>query len=177
MNGVGKNVRITMRLAGAMLLVCFALVACQRQQEPLSAGRIAPDFRAVDLTGRTFYLNAELKLPVVLTFFATWCAPCRDEMPLLSEVQRRFAGRATILCVVVDPENADRVRSMVSGLNMPYPFLLDEGLHTMQAYGVRALPATFVIGVDGRIRSTFQVFGEDEKRALIDLLTRLTGES
>ncbi|HPQ68239.1 MAG TPA: TlpA disulfide reductase family protein [bacterium] len=156
------------------LVFCLWLAACQRPSAPLSAGRVAPDFRANDLTGRTVYLNAELKKPVVLTFFATWCAPCRDEMPLLSEVQQRFAGRVTVLCVVVDPENADRVRSMAAGMATPYPFLLDEGQGIMQAYGVQALPATFVIGVDGRIHSSFLVFGEVEKTALTELLTRLT---
>jgi len=165
--------RTTMRLTVA-LVICFLLAACQRPSAPLSAGREAPDFRADDLTGRTVYLNAELKRPVVLTFFATWCAPCRDEMPLLSEVQQRFSDRITVLCVVVDPENAERVRSMTSGLAIPYPFLLDEGQGIMQAYGVQALPATFVIGVDGRVLSSFQVFGEDEQAALTELLTRLT---
>ena len=159
-----------------VLVVCLLPAACQRPSAPLSAGRVAPDFRADDLTGRTVYLNAELKRPVVLTFFATWCAPCRDEMTLLSEVQQRFSGRFTVLCVVVDPENAERLRSMAAGLATPYPFLLDEGQGIMKAYGVQALPATFVIGVDGRIHSSYLVFGEDEKAALTELLTRLTDD-
>lgn len=177
MNVAGDKVWVHIQRASTMLLICLAIVTCRQPQEPLSAGRIAPDFRAADLTGRTVYLNAELKQPVVLTFFATWCAPCRDEMPLLGEVQKRFTGRAAVLCVVVDPENADRVRSMAAGLNTRYPFLLDEGQAIMRAYGVQALPATFVIGVDGRIRSSFSTFGENEKKALIDLLARLTRES
>jgi len=119
------------------------------------------------------YLNAEIKRPVVLTFFATWCVPCRDEVPLLIDLHRRFGERVGFLCVAVDPENVDKIRSFVNDVNVPYPMLLDQDRKIMSAYGVDALPATFVIGVDGRIRSVFSRIGEQEARLLADELTRL----
>ena len=137
-------------------------------------GKLAPDFRANDLTGRTIYLNAELKRPVVLSFFATWCAPCRDEIPYLIDLHRRFEGRATILCIVVDPENTDKVRSIASSLSITYPILMDEGQKIMESYGAGTLPSTFLIGPDGRIRSHFKGFGEAEAKALAASIERLT---
>ena len=156
--------------------VLLALVACcAKGGAPLQAGAVAPDFRLSDLTGRTVFLNAELRRPIVLTFFATWCAPCREEIPVLIAFQRRLGDRAQILCVVADPENIDQVRSTAAGLSIPYPMLLDEGQRTMRAYGVRALPATFLIGRDGRIVSRFGVLGESEAGMLYDAIERISG--
>ena len=154
-----------------LLLLVFC---CAKGGTPLQAGAVAPDFRLGDLTGRTVYLNAELRRPVVLTFFATWCAPCREEIPVLIALQRRLGDRAQILCAVADPENVDRVRSIAAGLSIPYPMLLDEGQRTMRAYGVRALPATFLIGRDGRIVSRFAALGESEAAMLYDAIERIS---
>ncbi len=161
------------RRASLLALALLLATACSRPSAPLEAGGVAPDFRAVDLTGKTIYLNAELTRPTVLTFFATWCAPCRDEIPLLIDLHRRYAGRAGVLCVVIDPENKGKVRSLATGLQIPYPVLMDEGGDIGRAYRVSALPVTFLLGTDGRIRSRFGAFGETEATALARELDRL----
>jgi len=109
---------------------------------------------------------------VVLTFFATWCKPCLEEVPRLVDLQRRFLGRATFLCVVADPENRDKVRAIAAGLSIPYPMLLDEGGSIRSAYAVHGLPATFLIGTNGTILSTFTYIGEDEAQALAETIER-----
>ena len=160
------------------LLVAVVLIAaaCSHSGSDPQVGSLAPDFRAEDLTGRMVFLNAELKRPVVLSFFATWCAPCREEVPRFIELHDRLGDSATILCVVVDPENKDEVRSLVSGLQIPYPMLMDEGQRIKSSYGVWGLPATFVVGTDGRIRSRFTYVGEDEARALAETVERMLGK-
>ena len=160
------------------LLVVFLLVAaaCSRSGSSPQVGSVAPDFRAEDLTGKTIFLNAELERPVVLTFFATWCAPCREEVSRFIELHDRLGGSAGILCDVVDPENKDEVRSFASGLDIPYPMLMDEGQKIRSTYGVWGLPATFVVGTDGRIQSRFTYVGEDEARALAETVERMVGK-
>ena len=153
------------------MAIAIAASACSRSY--LAAGSTAPDFRADGLTGRTVYLNAELGRPVVLTFFATWCKPCMEEIPRLIELHRLFGGRLKILCIVVDPENKDKVRSIASALSIPFPMLMDEGQKIRSAYSIRGLPATFLVGTDGRIRSRFSYIGEAEARALADAVRRL----
>lgn len=163
-----------MQRTSRLLAVLAILAAACTGSDPLPrAGERAPDFRANDLTGRMVYLNAELALPVVLTFFATWCRPCLEEVPRLVDLHRRFAGRATFLCVVADPENRDKARAIAAGLSIPYPMLLDEGGSIRAAYAVRGLPATFLVGTDGNILSTFTYIGEDEARALAEAIERL----
>lgn len=154
------------------IFVPVMLVGCP-PGELLKAGDKAPDFRADDLVGRTHYLNAELKRPVVLTFFATWCAPCKLEMPLLIDLQRQLNGRAQVLCVVIDPENRDRVQTFAAGLSIPFPLLLDQGQKIKQAYGVTELPVTFLIGTDGIIRSRYGPLGPAEIDDLRKQVTRL----
>lgn len=162
------------RLAFVIICAVWAATPACRQSVG-QAGASAPDFRLDDLAGRTVFLNAQLTHPVVLTFFATWCAPCREEIPFLADLHEKFKDDIRILCVDVDPENIDKIHSLANGLKIPYPILLDDGRKTMQLYGVRELPATFLIGADGRILSRFQAFGESEMRALTQALESLTG--
>lgn len=162
----------------AILLVGFLILlsACHGSKR-LQAGQVAPDFRAPDLTGRTIYLNAELTRPVVLTFFATWCVPCRDEVPLLIEQYKRHQAKVTFLCVVVDPENIDKVRAFADGLNVPYPMLLDDGQRIMEAYRVNSLPHTFLIDQNGKIRSIFSAINEKNIETFAAELARLMDDS
>jgi peroxiredoxin len=172
-----NRARQSTRPIGAILTAFLVLaVACADPGGLFQAGAMAPDFRLADLAGRTVYLNAELRRPVVLTFFATWCAPCRDEIPALSALQRRIDDRVRVLCVVVDPENIDKVRSIASGLGIPYPMLLDERGRTKTAYGVTTLPVTVLIGTDGRIVSRFEALGDMEIQVLSAAVERLAGE-
>ena len=159
-----------------LVAVLIVAAACSRSESSPQVGSVAPDFRAEDLTGRTIFLNAELERPVVLTFFATWCAPCREEVSRFIELHDRLAGGARILCVVVDPENKDEVRSLASGLEIPYPMLMDEGQRIKSSYGVWGLPTTFVVGTDGRIHSRFTYVGEAEARALAETVERIGGK-
>jgi len=155
----------------AILAVLIAATSCHRSRP--QAGASAPDFRLNDLTGRTVFLNANLHTPVVLTFFATWCAPCREEIPLLVDLNLKYTGKVSILCVDVDPENIDKIHSIASGLSIPYPFLLDEGRRTMDRYGVRELPATFLIDTNGRILSKYGMLNETGLRSLSEQIERL----
>jgi len=162
-----------MRSLPIIALLLLLPLACSNTGAPMEAGRIAPDFRAQDLTGRTVYLNAELKRPVVLTFFATWCEPCRKEIPLLIDLHDGMQNRITILCLAVDPENLDKLKSMSAELHIPYAVLLDEQRKIMDAYGVSELPSTFLIGTDGRIVSRFRGFDDAAAQSIVDMVRRL----
>lgn len=119
-----------------------------------AAGRInapAPDFEWVAPDGKRVSLGSLRPKAVVLNFWATWCEPCRKEMPLLDKAAAENAGVA-FLAVDLD-EDGDKIRAFFDeiGLKNLEP-LLDVGLATARRYGLASVPSTFFIDGSGTIR-------------------------
>jgi peroxiredoxin len=139
----------------------------------IEAGQLAPDFGAEDLTGERFYLSALRGQVVLLTFFATWCEPCKAEIPLLVDLARQHAGSVRVVCVVIDADNKAAARAIASALAVPYPLLVDEGERIKRRYGVGPLPATFLIDGRGRVRSVYGALTEPDVGPLLATIARL----
>ncbi len=115
-------------------------------------GKPAPDFALLSLEGKTYRLSDFRGKPVVLNFWATWCPPCKAEMPLLDQRAQELKGRAVFLAV-----NFQETREQVQAFVTPYNFqglliLLDPKGITGRKYFVNALPTTFFIDSNGVIR-------------------------
>ncbi len=121
---------------------------------PGAAARIsapAPDFEWVAPDGSKRSLGGLRGRPVVINFWATWCLPCRNEMPLL---ERTAAARPEVTFLAVDlDEDGEQVRAFFDelGLTKLEP-LLDVGSQTARRYGLASVPSTFFVGPDGTIR-------------------------
>jgi peroxiredoxin len=114
-------------------------------------GHPAPDFKLTAVNGEAFSL-AELRgMPVVLNFWATWCPPCREELPELQAASERLTGQVAIVGVN-QAEDPERVRGFVSDLGLTFEMPLDERAVVSQEYRVRSLPTTFFIDRSGVIR-------------------------
>jgi thiol-disulfide isomerase/thioredoxin len=119
-----------------------------------AAGRIgapAPDFEWTDLDGKTVRLSSYRGKVVVVNFWATWCAPCREEMPAL---QRVAASEPDVVVLEVDlMEPGDKARSFLDslGLDRLQPVLDTDGA-TTRRFGVLSLPSTFFVDTSGVIR-------------------------
>jgi cytochrome c biogenesis protein CcmG, thiol:disulfide interchange protein DsbE len=114
-------------------------------------GHPAPDFTLTTLEGQEFKLSALRGRPVVLNFWATWCPPCRAELPELKSANERYAGQVAIVGVN-QAEPAATVAKLVLQLGLAYPIPLDQQGDASRSYGVRSLPTTFFIDRDGVIR-------------------------
>lgn len=146
-------------LAGLLLLALG--LGCERA-EPGPAGGAAgaaesepvpaPAFTLPDLAGGTVSL-AELRgRPVVIDFWATWCAPCERQVPVLNAFHDKYGDRIPVLGIAVDVDGASRVASFVAEHGLRYRVLLgDEGL--AQAYEAYGFPTLYVIRPDGTIHS------------------------
>lgn len=114
-------------------------------------GHPAPDFVLTTLDGKSVHLSALRGQPLILNFWATWCPPCRGELPQLQAASERYAGQVRVIGVdQIEP--AGIVSATVRELGLTYPIPLDGAGMASQKYGVRSLPTTFFIDRQGIIR-------------------------
>jgi thiol-disulfide isomerase/thioredoxin len=114
-------------------------------------GKVAPDLDLAMRDGSTFHLSDHIgKKIVVLNFFATWCAPCRAEMPELTRYAAKRKDEPFLLIGIDANEDAKLVDAFVKNLQVGFPVGIDDGT-IAAAYGVNSYPTTVLIGVDGRV--------------------------
>ncbi|HEX9269394.1 MAG TPA: TlpA disulfide reductase family protein [Candidatus Limnocylindria bacterium] len=142
--------------------------------DPTAAGRIgavAPDFEWVRPNGESTRLSSLRPRPVVLNFWATWCVPCRAELPRL-EAAARAHGDITFLEIDLD-EDGDKVRGFLDSLEVSHlEPLIDVGTVVAQRYRLSSgVPSTFFVDRDGVIRHLY--LGEMDEAKLADGLRRI----
>ena len=110
------------------------------------------DFTMKDLDGKDVSLSSYKGKVVLLNFWATWCGPCKAEIPIFVELQEKYKGQLVIVGFSVD-DTAEKARQYAKQYKMNYPILLGEGREDVQdAYGpIWGIPASFIISKDGRV--------------------------
>jgi len=124
----------------------------------LWTGGPPPALELKDLDGRLHRLSDYRGRVVLINFWATWCAPCRDEMPSIQELKRKLSGRPFVVLAVNLDEPESRIRNFLTQVKVDFTVLLDPDRKAAKAWQARVLPASFVIGPDGRIR--YNLVGE-----------------
>jgi len=110
------------------------------------------DFSLADLSGRNWHLK-ELRGKVVLVnFWATWCPPCRKEMPDLEELYQQF-GQSGLVILAISDEEAAKVDPFIAGHKFSFPILLDPGRKVNELFRVEGIPKSFVYDRDGKLVS------------------------
>jgi len=138
-------------------------------------GQLAPDFELTSLDGRRVKLSDLRRKVVLINFWATWCAPCRVEMPWFVDLNKRYQlqGLAFVGIDMDDPGQQKQVEKFVLEMNVDYTILLGNNTVGDSYGGVRFLPQTFFISRDGKI--TKSTFGIREKAELEDDIKQLLG--
>ena len=108
------------------------------------------DFTLTDLQGRSWTLSQLRGKVVLVNFWATWCPPCRKEMPDLDALSQRFASQGLIVLSISD-ENIAKVTSWVLGQNINYPILIDTDRKASQAFHIEGIPQSFVFNREGKL--------------------------
>lgn len=136
----------------AALLGLFVLAWTQRDRfTPVDAGSRAPSFSGTTLDGRAFSTDSARGRVVILNVWATWCAPCREEMPALERLSQIFRGRAVDIVAVSTDDDPILLRPFVENLGLTFPIIHDRAGQLGKRYLVNGLPTTFIIGKDGNI--------------------------
>ena len=152
---VGRNMNFVLIVRGivfAAMMILFAGASVAGQQAIAPQKAIAPEFALKDLNGSTVRLRAYRGKVVLINFWATWCPPCRAEMPDLVRLQREH-GRdgLQIIGITYPPETKTEVRRFARSLKVNYPIIL--GTHQIKDRfsSEEILPLTVVIDRDGKV--------------------------
>jgi cytochrome c biogenesis protein CcmG, thiol:disulfide interchange protein DsbE len=136
-------------LAAFIFLGSGGLAGAGSQPAPVT-GSLAPDFRLANLTGGQLALSQLRGRMVIINFWATWCPPCKEEMPLLQAFANQHSAD-TVLLGVNDDEEAPAVQSFAEDNHLTFPILLDPGGKISDLYRVRAYPSTYFIDMTGKV--------------------------
>ena len=160
-------------LAGALLLALCASLHAEALR-PWTGGA-APGLELADLDGTAHRLADYRGKTVLVNFWATWCAPCRAEMPSIERLRRSMEGRPFAVLAVNVAESARVARDFAEKLPVNFTVLLDRDGRVTRAWGARVLPASYIVGPDGAIRYSYLGdldWSSDEVRARIESLMR-----
>ncbi len=113
----------------------------------------APDFTLTDLTGQAVTLSALRGRVVVLNFWATWCPPCRSEVPALQAAYQQYQSRGVALIGIDLKEDAATIQQFIAPYGVTYPIVRDETGRVSSQYQVAGIPTTIIIDADGVIRA------------------------
>jgi peroxiredoxin len=147
-----------------MLTLFTVTGVCQIQRD-----QKAPDFTLPDLEGNNYQLSKNLgKGPVLINFWATWCAPCLDEMKALKPIYEKYKDRdLTILSISVDdPKTAGRVGSFVNSRKYPFKILMDTNNEIMQLYQTQVPPFSVLLDQDGKVVYTHTGYRKGDEAEL-----------
>jgi thiol-disulfide isomerase/thioredoxin len=136
-----------------LLLAALALPGFAQPLKP-QQGR-AQSIELQDLGGKLHRLADYRGKVVLVNFWATWCAPCREEMPSIDRLKSALRGRPFEVLAVNVGESARIAGDFAQKLPLGFPLLLDREAKTAKAWGARLLPASFVVGPDGTVRYSY----------------------
>jgi len=140
-------------LPARRLLLGVALAACTIVSAPAAVvSGIAPDFTLRTSEGRNLRLQEQRGRVVMVNFWATWCGPCKQEMPHLNRLYEKYRGSGFVLLGVNVDDDARNAIGTASKLGVTFPVLLDAQKTVSRLYDLNTMPSTVVIDRDGRVR-------------------------
>jgi len=132
----------------------------------------APNFTLEDLQGNKHSLVDYEDKIVVLDFWATWCAPCRAEIPHLKQIQHEYGEKGVVVIGVAVSDEKDRVRDFVQQMDINYLILMGTN-RVAQIYKIKAIPTTYVLSRGNLIHKKFVGFYPGMENALVNILDSL----
>jgi thiol-disulfide isomerase/thioredoxin len=183
--GLGSDLtlKFTKRGATVALLAFFAWVPCLAQTRALTpalgyevqkwpAGKVAPTLPTTDMNGKVWHLKDLRGKAVMLNFWASWCEPCRAEMPSLQTFAQTHADQLVVLTINVKEQHS-RVSQFVQRTALELPVLLDPSGTSARAWGITIYPSTVLIDSRGTVRSVVRGEVDWSAQAALKLLQPL----
>ena len=136
----------------------------------------APDFALPDKTGSLISLDDYSGQVVVINFWASWCGPCREEMPLLNELHARYESLGFTMLGINVEEDSSAADAFLSSTPVDFPVLYDRENSVSKLYDVIAMPSTVIVGRDGTVRYIHHGYESGDENAYQDYIRQLIRE-
>ena len=154
-----------MKLKTLFVAIGLSFLAAGSLASSNMIGQKAPDFALKSSTGENLRLSEYRGEVVMLNFWATWCGPCRQEMPLLDDLYNRYERVGFKLLGVNIDDNSQRAIDMMRELGVDFPILFDSSKDVSKLYEVNAMPVTVILDREGNVRYVHKGYkpGYEEK--------------
>jgi peroxiredoxin len=171
------NMKMTNWFGKAGTLAALALsLALSTSAHAVGLKDSAPDFTLKSLEGSNLRLEEYRGQVVLINFWASWCGPCRQEMPLLDRLHHRYEDTGfAVLGVNVEGEAAP-AQEIVDKTNVTFPILIDDGQKVSELYNLQAMPSTVVIDRDGVVRYIHLGYKPGDEAKYVEVVKKLIRE-
>jgi peroxiredoxin len=155
------------------LLLAAAAASAPAAVQPST---VAPDFTLRSVGGANLRLAEQRGQVVLVNFWATWCGPCRQEMPHLNRLYDKYRAAGFVLLGVNIDDDPRAAADLAAKLGVHFPVLLDTDKRVSRAYDMSAMPATLLIDRDGRVRQVFRGYRDGAERTYEEQVRSLLKE-
>lgn len=158
------------------LLTLVLLLAVSLAHGAVLKGQAAPDFRLVTTSGKQLSLSSLKGQVVVLDFFATWCPPCRESIPHLIDLNKRYGKQGLqVVGMSMDEDGEQVVRNFMAEKNITYPVTVINQ-QTASSYSIRSIPTMYIIDKQGKIADRVMGFNPVIGQQMEQLIKKLLSE-
>jgi thiol-disulfide isomerase/thioredoxin len=162
--------------AVAIAILCLSPKAPAAAGDALNAGSAAPAFQLDSLAGKPVNLADYKGQVVLLNFWASWCGPCRKEMPILEQLHKQYRSKGfSLVGVNVEPNSADAL-TMLKSVPVSFPILFDRDSTVSKLYQVQGMPNTVIVDRQGRVRYVHRGYKPGEENEYLDQIRNLIKE-
>lgn len=165
-----------MKIKKLALGLVFSILAATSLAASGMEGQVAPDFVLKSTSGENLRLSEYRGDVIMINFWATWCGPCRQEMPLLDELYRRYHRVGFNLLGVNIDDDTTRALRMVEELDLHFPVVFDTRKEVSRLYNVEAMPATILVDREGNIRHVHHGYKPGYEDKYLDQIRALLRE-
>ena len=168
--------RFSKRISTSMALLVGVFSLAAANVNAVTVQDTAPDFTLKSLEGSNLRLNEYRGQVVLIDFWASWCGPCRQEMPLLDRLHNRYEDTGfAVLGVNVEGVVAPAA-DIVATTNVTFPVLMDDGQTVSEIYNLQAMPSTVVVDRDGVIRYIHLGYKPGDEAKYVEVVKQLIRE-
>lgn len=160
----------------AVMLSGLISVGAMAQLQPAAQSPLAPDFTLQSIKGDNIKLSEQRGSIVLVNFWASWCGPCRTEMPALEQLSEKYRDLGVVVLGVNVETETDGVTRYLSDMQVSFPLLLDQQNIASKAYNVEAMPTTVIIDKDGKVRALHRAYQPGYEKKYEDDINALLAE-